>query len=50
MEDVHRDYEKVGVTVIAKDDAQVRRVKEQVQRTQDQDAKDAGKAGESVLD
>jgi nicotinamidase-related amidase len=50
MEDVYRDYEKVGVTVIAKDDAQVRRVKEQVQRTQDQDAKDAAKAGESVLD
>jgi nicotinamidase-related amidase len=50
MEEVLREYKKVGVTVIASDDAQVRRVKEQVQRTQDQDAKDAAKAGESVLD
>ncbi|KAH6883052.1 pyrazinamidase/nicotinamidase-like protein [Alternaria rosae] len=50
MGEVHKEYEKVGVTVIAKDDAQVQRVKEQVQRTQDQGAKDASKAGESVLD
>jgi hypothetical protein len=28
MEDVHNEYEKVGVVVIAKNDAQVQRVKE----------------------
>jgi nicotinamidase-related amidase len=50
MGEVYKEYEKAGVTVIATDDAQVHRVKEQVQRTQDQDAKDARKAGESVLD
>ncbi|CAN9165079.1 unnamed protein product [Alternaria alternata] len=50
MEQVHKEYEKTGVTVIGKDDAQMRKVKEQAQRTQDQDAKDAGKADESVLD
>jgi hypothetical protein len=50
MEQVHKEYEKTGVTVIGKDDAQMRKVKEQAQRTQDQDAKDAEKAGESVLD
>jgi nicotinamidase-related amidase len=50
MEEVHKEYEEVGVTVIAKDDAQVQRVKEQVERTQEQSAKDADKAGESVMD
>jgi nicotinamidase-related amidase len=50
MEEVHKEYEEVGVTVIGKDDAQVQRVKEQVQRTQEQSAIDADKAGESVMD
>jgi nicotinamidase-related amidase len=50
MDQVHKAYEKVGVTVVGKDDAQVLKVKDYVQRTQDQAAKDADKAGESVLD
>jgi nicotinamidase-related amidase len=50
MAEVHEEYKELGVTVIGKDDAQVQKVKNYVLRTQDQGAKDAGMAGESVLD
>jgi nicotinamidase-related amidase len=50
MEEVHKEYETVGVSVIGKEDAQVQRVRDYVQRTQYQDAQDADMAGESVLD
>jgi nicotinamidase-related amidase len=50
MNEVHEEYKKLGVTVIGKDDAQVQKVKDRVLRTQEQGAKDADMAGESVLD
>jgi nicotinamidase-related amidase len=50
MNEVHREYGEVGVTVICHNDAQVQKVKDQSQKTQDQGAKDGDKAGESVLD
>ena len=50
MKDVHKEYEQVGVTVIGKDDAQMKKVRDQPKRTQEQNAKDTGRAGESVLD
>jgi nicotinamidase-related amidase len=50
MDQVHKDYEKAGVTVVGKHDAQVQKVRDYVQRTQDQAAKDGDKAGDSVLD
>lgn len=49
LDEVHREYEKSGVKVISKDDVQVQQVKDQL-KTQRQDAKDAAKAGESVVD
>jgi nicotinamidase-related amidase len=50
MDQVHEEYEEAGVTVIGKDDAQVQKVRDYVQRTQEQGAKDGNMAGESVLD
>lgn len=50
MEHVLKEYKQIGVTVVCKDDAQVQKVKGQTPRTQDQGAKDADKAGESVMD
>ncbi|KAF2852446.1 pyrazinamidase/nicotinamidase-like protein [Plenodomus tracheiphilus IPT5] len=49
LEQVHKEYEKAGVEVVEVDGEEVRRVRA-LGRTQDQDAKDADKAGESVLD
>ncbi|KAH9862753.1 hypothetical protein J1614_010846 [Plenodomus biglobosus] len=49
LEEVHREYEKAGVRVVGMDDNEVQRVRD-LDRTQDQAAKDADKAGESVLD
>ncbi|CBX91383.1 hypothetical protein IAQ61_010741 [Plenodomus lingam] len=49
LDDVHREYEKAGVRVVGMDSKEVQRVGE-LGRTQEQDAKDADKAGESVLD
>jgi nicotinamidase-related amidase len=50
MNQVHDEYEKAGVTVIGKDDAQVQKVRDYAQKTQEQGAKDGNMAGESVLD
>jgi len=49
LEDVHKGYNTAGVEVIGRDDAKVQQVKNLVY-TQQQAAKDADKAGESVLD
>ncbi|KAI8932276.1 hypothetical protein NX059_010474 [Plenodomus lindquistii] len=48
--DVHKEYEKAGVKLVGADGEEMQRVRQLAQRTQDQDAKDADKAGESVLD
>lgn len=50
MDEVLKEYERHGVKVINKDDAQMLRVKNLPKQTQAQSAKDADKAGESVLD
>lgn len=50
LEDVQKDYDAAGVNVIGKDDAALQKVGTLKTRTQEQDAKDAGKAGDSVLD
>jgi nicotinamidase-related amidase len=50
MDAVHKAYEDVGVRVISKDDAQMQKVKALLPKTQEQGAKDADKAGQSVLD
>jgi nicotinamidase-related amidase len=50
MEEVHKEYERHGVKVIGIDNAKMQEVKNLARKTQDQSAKDADKAGESVLD
>ena len=50
MEAVLKEYEQHGVKVISKDDAQMLKVKNLPKKTQEQSAKDADEAGESVLD
>ncbi|KAF1943835.1 Isochorismatase hydrolase [Clathrospora elynae] len=50
LDEVQKDYEKAGVTVIGRDDTQVQRVKDQSQKRKEQGAKAAAMAGVSVLD
>ncbi|USP76201.1 uncharacterized protein yc1106_03475 [Curvularia clavata] len=50
MEAVLKEYEQHGVKVISKDDVQMLKVKKLPRKTPEQSAKDADKAGESVLD
>lgn len=49
LPDIHSEYEKAGVRLVAKDDVKLQQVREQA-KTQQQDAKDGDKAGQSVLD
>ncbi|EUC34098.1 hypothetical protein COCCADRAFT_25690 [Bipolaris zeicola 26-R-13] len=50
MEQVHKEYEEHGVKVISTSDAQTLKVKNLPRKTQEQSAKNADQAGESVLD
>lgn len=50
LDELQRDYERVGITIIQMDSAEVQRVRNQSGNTQEQDPKDADRAGKSVLD